>query len=109
MKQLTHLSDLDYKTITRTAYSDNKLFLFFDESFAVIRKCYFDDDDVEVMSETFDIAPNNYNAKELLKLGLITQEKADEIRLAYYKENDELVKQNELKLLQALKEKYPNN
>jgi hypothetical protein len=106
MTQLFNESELKNQTILRTQYSKGKLFLFFDNSFAVIREC--SEDFVEIMGSKYNITPDVFNASELLKLGFIAAEEATKISTEFKKKNDELVKQNELKLLAELKTKYPN-
>jgi len=109
MKQITEAEQLLNKTIERTAYIDNAFCLFFtDKTFCIFQGCGWDEKDVELLDEKFDIIPNGYNTMDLLNLGFITKDEADAVTKKYQDDNRQLVEQKEIEKLKELKAKYPN-
>ena len=110
MKQLKEASELLNKTIERTAYVDNVFCLFFtDKTFCIFKGCgWWDEKDVELLDEDFSITPNEYNIKELLSLGFISQSEADAAEKEIEEKYEKASEQKEIEQLKKLKAKYPD-
>ena len=108
MKQIVKEKELIGKQIEKAVFAgENKLFLVFKDSFCIIQGEEYGEPDVDIRRNDYNTTPNAYNCRELLEAGLISQETANKLVKEYHKENDELVKKNELKQLSELKAKYP--
>lgn len=109
MKQIKEEEHLKFKTIKKTGYSYNKLFLFFtDDTFCIFSGSGWGDFDVEINNEDFETEPNTGNYADLKEIGLIdmpTFIKFENLRL---KEMEERIRQREIDKLNELRKKYPN-
>lgn len=109
MKQIKNMEEIAGKTIARTAYSDNNLFFFFtDNTFTIARGCGWEEKDVEISDDDYDLNPNDYNLYELFEIGILTEKEYDNLREVKVKRNQEKQMQNELAKLDELKIKYPD-
>lgn len=109
MKQIKDEAELIGKTILRTAYLDNKYFLFFtDDTFCIFSDTGCDEKNVELNTDEFDTEPNMFNFENLDDIDLIDKETYEKFH-AIRKEiiiRDE--KNQEIKLLNNLRKKYPD-
>jgi hypothetical protein len=109
MTQILESYRLIDKTIKRTAYIDNHFFLFFtDDTFCVFKGTCWEEGDVELMNEKYDITLNPYNVEELFVLGIITSEEAKNFKYKLQEKRTEEARLNEIKQLKELKAKYPD-
>ena len=109
MKQIKNMEEIAGKTIDRTAYSDNNLFFFFtDGTFTIARGCGWEERDVEISDDEYDLEPNNHNLYELFEIGILNEKQYENLREEKEKRNQEKQTQNELAKLDELKRKYPD-
>lgn len=107
MKQILQDECLIGKTIKSTGYADNTYALFFeDETFAIFRGCGWDEKDVELMSDKFNLTPGQYNCDELLEIGIIDQEEHDKFWVGHHKKLKVEKEQEQRKLYEDLKAKF---
>lgn len=107
MKQILIKEDLIGKTIKRTGYTDNTFAVFFDDNtFAIFRGCGWDERDVELMVENYNLEPDRFNCYDLKELGIITQEEYQKVWVDY-KANQKIKEEKEEKIqYEKLKLKY---
>lgn len=105
MKQVKQGKDLIGKTIEKQGYADNTFALFFkDNTFAIFRGCGWEDRDVELMDETYNLEPNTSNCYDLKDLGIINEAEYKKVWDEYNekerikKEQDERLEYEKLKL-----------
>ena len=109
MEQIKNSDLLEGKTIERTDYLDNKLFLFFtDNTFCIISGCGWEDHDVELNDDDFDVEPNTSNYNDLKIIGLIDEATFFKFKKLKEQENKEWKKQQDIKQLNELRKKYPD-
>lgn len=109
MKQLKSEEELIGKTIERAVIlNDNKYFLFFiDNSFCIFTDIGWEDNLVELSKVDFDTEPCIQNFDDLNDLGLIDTETYNHFKRM---RSDMVVrdrKNQEIKLLNELRRKYP--
>ncbi len=74
MKQIKEENELVGKTIDKQGYADNTFALFFnDNTFAIFRGCGWDERDVELMGEDYNLEPNTSNCYDLKDIGVINE------------------------------------
>lgn len=98
---------MEGKTIKRTAYTDNNLFFFFtDNTFAIAKGCGWDERDVEITDEEFNLVPNDYNIDDLKEIGVLDAEQWQKLKSEKENKMREYNKKQELEKLAELKRKY---
>jgi len=107
MIQIKEAQELVGKTIVRTAYTENKFFLFFENHFAIFSGCGYGDYDVELSDEDYDITPSKYNIYHLFQAGFVSEDEYNSKRAFYERQNKRQERGKEIKLLHELKTKYP--
>lgn len=108
MKRIISEEELVGKTITRTAYTDNKFFLFFsDNSYCIFRGHGWDENNVELSEEPFDTVPNGYNLHDLRVTGFISEDTYLQLIEERKKQDLEQKRLDDLEKLADLKRKYP--
>jgi len=110
MKQILNNEELSGKTIERAQLLDSKkYFLFFtDKTFCVFDARGYEDPEIELDEEGFDLTPKEYNYYDLEVLGLISNEECRALELKYQNERDESRKRQEIDELKKLQQKYPD-
>lgn len=112
MKQPTQITDqyeLVGKTIERITDEDEKMFLFFtDNTFAVLKRGGYEISYIEIMSEPYNIEPNDYNLYELKNIGIISEEEYESLSSERRIREVKAKEQKERELFIKLKEKFAN-
>lgn len=109
MEQLKDSNLLEGKTIGRTDYLDNKFFLFFtDKTFCIISGCGWEERDVELNYDDFNVEPNTRNYNDLKSIGLIDEATFFKFKELKEQENKKWRKQQDIKQLNELRKKYPD-
>lgn len=107
MKQLLKDEELIGKIIIRTGYTDTLYVLFFDDkTYAVFQGCGWQSHDIELMDETYSLEPTISNARELHDMGIITDEKRNEIQNQYHADLKIKEDEQERKEYERLKQKF---
>lgn len=106
-KQLFKEKDLIGKTIQRMEYNENHLFFFFtDNTFCVARGCGWEERDVELMYEKYNIEPNDWNLEDLHEIGVIDEPTFNRLRFERQNRRDAAERERDLQKLEELKQKY---
>lgn len=110
MTQIFKEIELQGQTIKKTFYHNDKLFIVFEDDCFCVMKAnpYSEPPSVELSTELISVKLDVYNAKLLLQLGLADMSDVERLTEEYIESNAKLVRENELKQLKALKEKYPD-
>ena len=107
LTQIKEQDELTGKTIQRVAYTDNRLFFFFtDNTFCISRGCGWESRDVEIMDETYDTKPNDWNLDELKEVGILDEQTFNRLKFERQNRRDAIQKQKDLEKLEELKRKY---
>jgi hypothetical protein len=107
LTQIFKQKELSGKTIERVEYIDNHLFFFFtDSTFTVARGCGWEERDIEIMYEKYNIEPNDWNIEELNELGILSDDDFNRLKFERQNRRDEAQKEKELQQLEELKRKY---
>jgi hypothetical protein len=78
MKQILEENGIIGKTIKATSYGDNEFCITFtDETFCIVKGTGYEDNDVEFSNEKINLEPNLYNARDLFKMGFISEDEAE--------------------------------
>lgn len=110
MEQIKSMTEMEGKTIKRTAYTDNHLFFFFtDDTYAIAKGCGWEERDVEISDETYNLEPNDYNLYELKKIGILDEQQYQKLQGEKEKRSKEVKQKRELEKLAELKRKYPDS
>jgi hypothetical protein len=109
MEQIKNSDLLEGKIIERTDYLNNKFFLFFtDNTFCIISGCGWEEHDVEINDDDFEVEPNTRNYDDLKSIGLIDEVTFFKFKELKEQEIKEYRKQQDIKQLNELRKKYPD-
>ena len=109
MEQIKNSDILEGKIIERTDYLNNKFFLFFtDNTFCIISGCGWEEHDVEINDDDFEVEPNTRNYDDLKSIGLIDEVTFFKFKELKEQEIKEYRKQQDIKQLNELRKKYPD-
>ena len=107
LTQIKEQDELTGKTIQRVAYTDNHLFFFFtDNTFCISRGCGWESRDVEIMYETYDTKPSDWNLEELKEVGILDEQTFNRLKFERQNRRGAIQKQKDLEKLEELKRKY---
>lgn len=110
MEQIKDRTEMEGKTIKRTAYTDNRLFFFFtDDTFAIAKGCGWEEMDVEISDNTYNLEPSDYNLYQLKEIGILDEQQYQKLQGEKEKRSREAEQKRELEKLAELKRKYPNS
>jgi len=107
MKQIKSEEELKGKTVERCRYSDNAYAIFFtDNTFIVFSGIGWEDNDVDINTDSFDLTPNVFNINRLSEWGVITTDEYNYKIKQYSEESMEREGEHERQLYDKLKKKY---
>lgn len=108
MEQLKCAEDVIGKTITDIREWGHQLFVFLDGgSFFIVINDGYDETDLVVDSDEFNLLPNRFNYRDLARLGFISEEEADMFEAEVETEREKVREEKEKAFLIALLDKYP--
>ena len=107
MEQILEENQIIGKTIKSIGYGENAFCIVFtDNTFGIVKGTGYGDWDVEYSNDTINLEPDEFNAHNLEKMGLITRLEASQAIRASRKKQRERREQSERDTYERLKRKF---